>query len=129
MAAVLDRAIAQIQEIQAEARSGGGPGPDGHGVRWPMIVLRTPKGWTGPATVDGRPVEGTWRAHQVPLAEVRTNPEHVRQLQDWMLSYRPDELFDGGGRPPPEILGFVPAGARQSPARPGKRPRCRWTST
>ena len=118
MAAVLDQVIARIREIQAEARSGGGPGPNGHGVRWPMIVLRTPKGWTGPATVDGRPVEGTWRAHQVPLAEVRTNPEHLHMLEDWMLSYRPDELFDGDGLPRPEILGFVPAGARRMGSNP-----------
>ena len=68
-----------------------------------MIVLRTPKGWTGPAEVDGLPVEGTWRAHQVPLAEVRTNPEHLRQLEAWMRSYRPGELFDAEGRPRPEI--------------------------
>ena len=118
MAAVLDQVIARIREIQADARSRGGPGPNGHSVRWPMIVLRTPKGWTGPATVDGRPVEGTWRAHQVPLAEVRTNPEHLRMLQDWMLSYRPDELFDGEGLPRPEILGFVPAGARRMGSNP-----------
>ena len=59
-----------------------------------MIVLRTPKGWTGPAEVDGLPVEGTWRAHQVPLAEVRTNPAHLRQLEEWLRSYRPGELFD-----------------------------------
>ena len=61
-----------------------------------MIVLRTPKGWTGPKVVDGLPVEGTWRAHQVPLTEVRTNPEHLRQLEEWMRSYRPEELFDAG---------------------------------
>ncbi len=69
--------------------------------RWPMIVLRTPKGWTGPKVVDGLPVEGTWRAHQVPLAKVRENPEHLRQLEEWMRSYRPEELFDerrGAGR-------------------------------
>ena len=84
---------------------------DGHRAarrrRWPMIVLRTPKGWTGPAEVDGLPVDGTWRAHQVPLAEVRTNPQHLRQLQDWLRSYRPEELFGSDGRP------------ARGPARPG----------
>jgi phosphoketolase len=83
-----------------------------------MIVFRTPKGWTGPKVVDGLPVEGTWRAHQVPLAEVRTNPEHLRQLQDWMLSYRPAELFDADGRPHPDILGFVPRGERRMGSNP-----------
>ena len=83
-----------------------------------MIVMRTPKGWTGPAEVDGRPVEGTWRAHQVPLAEVRTNPAHLRQLEEWMRSYRPGELFDGDGQPRGEILGFVPPGERRMGSNP-----------
>jgi xylulose-5-phosphate/fructose-6-phosphate phosphoketolase len=80
---------------------------------WPMIVLRTPKGWTGPAEVDGLPVEGTWRAHQVPLAEVRTNPAHLAQLEQWLRSYRPEELFDDAGRPRPELLTLVPDGDRR----------------
>ena len=101
MAATLDAAIARIRSIQDQARTGAHrPGQlepgEPHGQRWPMIVLRTPKGWTGPAEVDGLPVEGTWRAHQVPLAEVRTNPAHLRQLEDWMRSYRPEELFGAG---------------------------------
>ncbi|WP_158858175.1 hypothetical protein, partial [Streptomyces sp. NRRL B-1347] len=75
---------------------------------WPMIVLRTPKGWTGPASVDGKPVEGTWRAHQVPLAGVRDNPVHLRQLEDWLRSYRPEELFDAEGRPTAQVLACVP---------------------
>jgi xylulose-5-phosphate/fructose-6-phosphate phosphoketolase len=83
-----------------------------------MIVMRTPKGWTGPAEVDGHPVEGTWRAHQVPLAEVRTNPAHLRQLEEWMLSYRPAELFDPDGHPRAEILGFVPPGDRRMGSSP-----------
>ena len=83
-----------------------------------MIVMRTPKGWTGPAEVDGRPVEGTWRAHQVPLAEVRTNPAHLRQLEEWMRSYRPAELFDPDGQPRAEILGFVPPGERRMGSNP-----------
>ena len=90
LAATLDRALDEIRRLQRAARESG----DGTRPRWPMIVLRTPKGWTGPAFVDGLPVEGTWRAHQVPLAEVRTNPEHLALLDAWMRSYRPDELFD-----------------------------------
>jgi xylulose-5-phosphate/fructose-6-phosphate phosphoketolase len=118
MAAALDAAIAQIRVIQDQARAGA-PQPGTRPRRpWPMIVLRTPKGWTGPATVDGVPVEGTWRAHQVPLAEVRTNPAHLRQLEEWLRSYRPQELFDAGGRPRPELLGFVPSGDRRLGASP-----------
>ncbi|MGO8728383.1 MAG: phosphoketolase [Streptosporangiaceae bacterium] len=114
MAAVLDESIDQIRAIHDLARADASqPRP-----RWPMIVLRTPKGWTGPAVVDGLPVEGTWRAHQVPLAEVRTNPEHLAQLEQWMRSYRPDELFDESGRPRPELLGFVPHGDRRLGASP-----------
>ncbi len=119
MAAVLDEAIAAdprdpgTQARRPASRRLRRPGP-----RWPMIVLRTPKGWTGPKVVDGLPVEGTWRAHQVPLAEVRTNPEHLRQLEEWMRSYRPEELFDADGRPRPELLGFVPPGERRLGASP-----------
>jgi xylulose-5-phosphate/fructose-6-phosphate phosphoketolase len=122
LAGALDDAIAAIRALQDEARSAGRPagsaGSAGPGPRWPMIVFRTPKGWTGPKVVDGLPVEGTWRAHQVPLAEVRTNPGHLRQLQDWMLSYRPAELFDAEGRPHPDILGFVPPGERRMGSNP-----------
>ncbi|WP_431951480.1 phosphoketolase, partial [Actinacidiphila sp. bgisy167] len=78
--------------------------------RWPVIVLRTPKGWTGPAEVDGLPVEGTWRAHQVPMAAVRDNPQHLRQLEEWMRSYRPQELFDEHGAPTAQVLACVPEG-------------------
>ncbi len=119
LAAALDGAITRIHEIQQRARSGsGGPDGKGPGPRWPMIVFRTPKGWTGPKVVDGLPVEGTWRAHQVPLAGVRTNPEHLRKLQEWMLSYRPAELFDEAGAPRPEILRFVPSGERRMGSNP-----------
>ena len=111
MAATVDAATGRIGEIWADARSGGGL--NGARPEWPMIVLRTPKGWTGPREVDGLPVENTWRSHQVPLAEVRTNPEHLRQLSSWLLSYAPAELFDSLGRPRPELLGFVPAGDRR----------------
>ncbi|MEU2134113.1 phosphoketolase family protein [Streptomyces sp. NPDC018352] len=106
MAAAMDRAVDRIQEIQAGARTGGDTGRP----HWPMIVLRTPKGWTGPVEVDGVPVEGTWRAHQVPLPGVRENPEHLRQLEEWMRSYRPEELFDASGRPGPQVLACVPEG-------------------
>ena len=109
MAATLDAAITQIRRIQGHARAGEGQA----GLSWPMIVLRSPKGWTGPAEVDGLPVEGTWRAHQVPLAEVRTNPAHLRQLEEWMLSYRPTELFGPDGCPRDDLLGYVPAGVRR----------------
>jgi xylulose-5-phosphate/fructose-6-phosphate phosphoketolase len=86
--------------------------------RWPMIVLRTPKGWTGPKEVDGLPVEGTWRAHQVPLAETRTNAEHRRELEAWMRSYRPEELFDDDGRLVAELRALAPEGERRMSANP-----------
>ncbi|NUS18102.1 MAG: phosphoketolase family protein, partial [Streptomyces sp.] len=95
MAAAMDTALDRITAFQAAARDEGATGRP----RWPVIVLRTPKGWTGPAEVDGLPVEGTWRAHQVPLGEVRSNPGHLRQLEEWLRSYRPEELFDADGRP------------------------------
>ena len=78
-----------------------------------MIVLRSPKGWTGPATVNGHKVEGTWRAHQVPLTDVASKPESLRQLEDWLRSYRPEELFDGEGRLAPELRDLPPRGARR----------------
>ncbi|WP_214104564.1 phosphoketolase family protein [Acrocarpospora catenulata] len=90
----------------------------GRAERLPMIVLRTPKGWTGPHEVDGKPVEGTWRSHQVPLATVRENPAHLAMLEEWMRSYRPEELFDAGGRPVPEVLQTVPAGNLRMSANP-----------
>jgi xylulose-5-phosphate/fructose-6-phosphate phosphoketolase len=109
MAAALDETIARIRAVQHEAKTG---------ARWPMIVLRSPKGWTGPAEVDGLPVAGTWRSHQIPLAEVRTDPAHLRQLEQWMRSYRPQELFDAGGAPLDDLLGLVPAGDRRLGASP-----------
>ncbi|WNI33770.1 phosphoketolase family protein [Streptomyces sp. ITFR-6] len=114
MAAAMDRAVDRIGELQRAARTGGDTGRP----RWPMIVLRTPKGWTGPAEVDGLPVEGTWRAHQVPLPGVRDNPAHLRQLEAWLRSYRPEELFDAEGRPSEQVLRCLPAG----PARLGSTP-------
>ncbi len=119
MAAALDGAVAAIQAINGRARGAPRPGDDHRGrPRWPMIVLRTPKGWTGPATVDGVPVEGTWRSHQVPLAGVRTDPGHLRELEAWMRSYRPGELFDTDGRPKPELAALPPRGERRMSASP-----------
>ena len=112
-AATLDRCYERIRAIQEAARSGGELSP-----RWPMIVLRTPKGWTGPKVVDGAPVEGTFRAHQVPLAEVRVNAEHLAQLEAWMRSYEPDSLFDSAGRLDPELAALAPKGDRRMGANP-----------
>ncbi len=114
MATTLDAVVADIVEIQRRARAGG----DLRRPKWPMIVLRTPKGWTGPKVVDGLPVEGTWRAHQVPLTEVRTNPNHLALLEGWMRSYRPEELFDAAGTFHPEIAALAPKGARRMSANP-----------
>ena len=114
MAATLDRVVGEIRRIQSDARSKGVTGRP----RWPAIVLQTPKGWTGPKIVDGKPVEGTYRAHQVPLAEVRTNPAHLKQLEEWMRSYRPEELFDAAGRLKSELAELAPAGTRRMGANP-----------
>jgi xylulose-5-phosphate/fructose-6-phosphate phosphoketolase len=110
LAATLDSIVTEIHDIQRRAREGGG---NGERPRWPALVLRTPKGWTGPKVVDGKPVEGTWRAHQVPLAATRTNPEHLRQLGEWMRSYRPAELFDADGALIPELARLAPADYRR----------------
>ncbi|WP_328912223.1 MULTISPECIES: phosphoketolase family protein [unclassified Streptomyces] len=118
MAAAMDTALDRIDAIRAEARGGSAAYGGGDRPSWPMIILRTPKGWTGPAVVDGLPVEGTWRSHQVPLAAVRDNPEHLRQLEEWLLSYRADELFDADGRPREQVLARVPRGERRLGANP-----------
>ncbi|MEU6089530.1 phosphoketolase family protein [Streptomyces sp. NPDC047085] len=109
LAGALDQALDRIALIQRTARESG----DGERPHWPLIVLRTPKGWTGPAEVDGEPVEGTWRSHQVPLPNVRENPEHLRQLEQWLRSYRPEELFDADGRPVADVLACVPKGSKR----------------
>jgi xylulose-5-phosphate/fructose-6-phosphate phosphoketolase len=114
MAATLDRVVADISRIQLEARAHGFTARP----RWPMVVLCTPKGWTGPKVVDGVKVEGTFRAHQVPLAEVRSNPAHLRQLEEWMRSYRAGELFDAGGKLRAELAQLAPRGARRMGANP-----------
>ncbi|MDD5034542.1 MAG: phosphoketolase family protein [Methylococcaceae bacterium] len=113
MASTLDTAIAEIQSIQQEARLNG----NGERPRWPMIILRTPKGWTGPKEVDGKKTEGSWRSHQVPFGEMG-NPDHVRLLQQWLKSYRPQELFDQNGTLRPEIAELAPKGERRMSANP-----------
>jgi xylulose-5-phosphate/fructose-6-phosphate phosphoketolase len=113
MAAALDAAIQEIQEIQRQARRRPGRRP-----RWPVIVLRTPKGWTGPREVDGLKTEGSWRSHQVPLAEMKEKPGHVAILEQWLKSYRPDELFDANGALIPELAELAPTGNRRMGANP-----------
>ena len=114
MAAALDATIGEIRGIQDRARKAG----DATRPRWPMIVLRTPKGWTGPKEVDGKPSEGTWRSHQVPFADMASRPDHVALLERWMKSYRPEEIFDACGRLRPEIAGLAPEGSRRMGANP-----------
>jgi xylulose-5-phosphate/fructose-6-phosphate phosphoketolase len=113
-AAAIDEVLDEIAAIQSAARAGGDPGRP----RWPMLVLRTPKGWTGPRIVDGLPIEGTWRSHQVPVTAARDNPEHRRILEDWLHSYRPEELFDASGRLVPELAALAPRGRRRMSANP-----------
>ena len=114
MAETLDRVFDEIQSIQRKAR--------GSGIltrpQWPMIILRTPKGWTGPKVVDGKKTEGFWRSHQVPFAEMETKPEHMRLLEEWMKSYKPEELFDEGGKLLPELADLAPRGNRRMSANP-----------
>jgi xylulose-5-phosphate/fructose-6-phosphate phosphoketolase len=114
LAQTLDTVFDEIAEIQRAARAGTLE----ERPRWPMIVLRTPKGWTGPDEVDGVPIENTWRSHQVPVAEVRDNPAHLEILEEWLRSYRPEELFDGNGRLRSEIAALAPSGERRMSANP-----------
>jgi len=114
LAAALDHAFSRIDELQRAARSG----ETSERPRWPMIVLRTPKGWTGPKEVDGERVEGTWRAHQVPLSGVRDDDAHRAQLEEWLRSYRPEELFDEEGRPAAFLDGLRPRGEKRMSAIP-----------
>ncbi|HUJ74156.1 MAG TPA: phosphoketolase family protein [bacterium] len=114
MAGTLDAIVAEIRDIQAKARRRG----FAKRPRWPMIIFRTPKGWTGPKTVDGVPVEGTFRAHQVPLAGLAGNPAHLKQLEQWLHSYRPQELFGKNGRLIPELAELAPKGTRRMGANP-----------
>ena len=114
MAATLDRIVDEIHDIQSRYRRGEASGMP----VWPMIVMRTPKGWTGPKMVDGKPVENTWRAHQVPLSELASRPDHLRQLEEWMKSYRPEELFTEEGKLLPELAELAPKGNRRMGANP-----------
>jgi xylulose-5-phosphate/fructose-6-phosphate phosphoketolase len=114
MAAAIDEVIGEIRDIQSRARAG----EPARRPRWPMIVLVTPKGWTGPKEVDGQRVEGTWRSHQVPLAGLADNPEHLRALEQWMRSYQPEELFDADGALRPELAALAPEGDRRMGANP-----------
>ncbi len=115
-AATMDRCMDEIAEIQAEARSARkGPVPR---RPWPMIILRSPKGWTGPEQVDGKPVEGNWRSHQVPFADARADDSHRKVLLNWMRSYKPEELFDDNGAPAADILALNPGGNRRMSATP-----------
>ena len=114
MAEAMDAVLAEIRTIQTNARATG----EATRPRWPMIILRTPKGWTGPKTVDGKKTEGSWRSHQVPLADLSAKPEHVRQLEQWMKSYRAEELFDEAGSLVPELAALAPEGDRRMGANP-----------
>ena len=114
MAETLDAIYADIRRIQQHARENN----DATRPRWPMLILRTPKGWTGPKVVDGKPVEGTWRAHQVPLEEVRTNPEHLKLLEEWLRSYKPEELFDEGGCIRESVSSVAPRGLERMSVNP-----------
>ncbi|HYZ98490.1 MAG TPA: phosphoketolase family protein [Acidimicrobiales bacterium] len=114
LAATLDTVCDEIAAVRTRARADG----DRRRPPWPLIVLRTPKGWTGPAEVDGLPVEGTWRSHQVPLGRVRSDDDHRAALEAWLRSYRPDELFDGDGRPRSEVVDWLPRGSRRMGANP-----------
>jgi xylulose-5-phosphate/fructose-6-phosphate phosphoketolase len=114
MAATLDEAVAEIRRVQRAARqSNAATRP-----RWPMIVLRSPKGWTGPKELNGHKLEGSWRSHQVPFADVRENPSHLKLLEDWMRSYRPEMLFDSEGRLKSELRALAPRGQRRMSANP-----------
>ncbi len=116
MAATLDAIVGELQEIHRQSRSH--PASEATRPAWPMIVLRSPKGWTGPAEVDGKRVEGTFRSHQVPIADVRKRPEQLKMLEDWMRSYRPEELFDETGRLQADLAELAPVGTKRMSANP-----------
>ncbi|HLC41211.1 MAG TPA: phosphoketolase family protein [Methylomirabilota bacterium] len=114
MAATLETVIAEIRAIQHEARANG----SARRPRWPMIILKTPKGWTGPKEIDGKKTEGSWRSHQVPLAELAEKPEHLKLLEKWMKSYKPEELFDASGTLIPKLAELAPKGRRRMGTNP-----------
>src|SRR6202167_674257 len=115
MAGTLDTVIPEIRQIQDSARKSGG---GSNWPTWPMIIFRSPKGWTGPKVVDGKPVEGTWRAHQVPVTDLQSKPAHLKILEDWMKSYRAEELFDENGKLIAELAELAPQGDRRMGANP-----------
>jgi len=121
MAATMDDILAEIKKNQHDARAKGSAGRAATAVSlpcWPMIIMKTPKGWTGPKEVDGKPTEGSWRSHQVPLSELAEKPQHLKLLEKWMRSYKPEELFDKTGRLKPEIAELAPTGDRRMGANP-----------
>lgn len=120
IARALEACVADIKEIQAAARHSSAPAAST--PRWPMIVLRTPKGWTGPKKVDGIQVEGTWRSHQVPLSGVKEQPDHLKILEEWLRSYKPDELFDENGKLVGELQALAPTGDKRMSAQPVTNP-------
>src|SRR5207253_6606376 len=113
-AATLEQSVLEIRKFQEEARRTG----KAFRPRWPMIILRSPKGWTAPRQVDGHYLEGFWRAHQIPLTDIATNPSHLKVLETWMRSYQPEELFDDTGRLVPELKTLAPKGNRRMSANP-----------
>ena len=119
MTATLETALAEIQSIQKDARTNGFRTRP----RWPMIILRTPKGWTGPKFVDGKPVEDSFRSHQVPLADLATHPDRLKMLEEWMKSYKAEELFDENGKLLPELAELAPKGTRRMGANPHRQRR------
>ena len=114
MAATLEHCVLEIRDIQEKARQSG----KAFRPRWPMVILRSPKGWTAPREVDGHYLEGFWRAHQIPISDVATNPGHLKMLESWLRSYRPEELFDEQGRLVPELKALAPTGTRRMSANP-----------
>src|SRR6202045_4030484 len=115
MAATLEHCVREIRRIQQEARKSAS---EIKRPRWPMVILRSLKGWTGPKEVDGHRVEGYWRAHQVPLTGVKENPSHLVQLEEWLRSYKPQELFDDNGKLIEELKALAPVGERRMSANP-----------
>src|ERR1700719_1177935 len=109
MAAPLEHAVLEITRIQQEARTSG----RALRPRWPMIILRSPKGWTAPREIDGHYLEGFWRAHQIPITDIADSPSHLKVLETWMRSYKPEELFDQAGRLLPELTALAPKGPRR----------------
>src|ERR1043166_4764047 len=114
MAATLDQVMQEIKDIQSDARANGFK----KRPAWPMIILRSPKGWTGPKSVDGKPTENSWRSHQVPLSELAGKPAHLKLLEKWMKSYKPEQLFDKKGALRSELAELAPAGERRMGANP-----------